>query len=591
LILSALLSGCFGSGPSRQFEPPLKDDGGTSPLPDGFVSDDAAPDPSDADGATPQLDSAATGDGSLTAQGANETDVASDSQASDVLCDDVDGDGFGPGCVLGGDCNSDDNQVFQWVMRLVDADNDGYGGGTVEFVCAGHAPLAQPLPGDCDDLNPFASPGAIDLPDDGVDQDCDGQDLRGTTLNAVYVAEGGRGPGTATEPLGNLHEAVALAKQQGVPVLMAAGTYHGTTTSVSLFGGYQRHDGVWTRERGGEPTVIEGMADQHGRNIALIVDSEAPLVLDGLWLRAGDATGAGFTNGLRLNRAAEVTIAFCDITGGRSINQSIGLRINDPDGRVTVRSSRIHGGEGRRTRGVWTHTSLTLYGNDINGGDASEEHGIGLFVEAGPAAWVANNVIAGGSGPQTAAVGISSFLVSSQQTPEPVVMAHNLMRSRSAGEGDSTGLFLFDALPAVDQGPLNVVLVNNIITAGPGVARFRGLSRERGQLWLLHNLWAPVEPGLGALVDGEETFVSTEDELNDCTSEAWQWGTCLQSQGNRVALPGLDGDFLGPHSPGLNLGTDPRPWYDGVGVGVDRLGRRRAVGKDWDVGPYEGTQD
>ena len=48
------------------------------------------------------------------------------------------------------------------------------------FACFGPSDLDGdgwlPVEGDCDDSDPAVFPGALDLPDDGVDQDCDGQD-------------------------------------------------------------------------------------------------------------------------------------------------------------------------------------------------------------------------------------------------------------------------------------------------------------------------------------------------------------------------------------------------------------------------------
>jgi hypothetical protein len=593
-ILSALLTGCFSQQerlpeeseyqwllPGRHMKnvDPTLDSGSRSRESDADAASSASDSASPESGlALPDSGTALPDSGTALPEpdGELSTDSAwagDDADQCDAIpqwstCDDSDGDGFGPGCALGEDCNDNDDSVFRLVMRYVDNDNDGFGGEDVEFLCAGHGTVALPRPGDCDDLDPFAAPGAIDLPDDGVDQDCDGLDLLGSTLDAVYLAEGHDGTGTAVDPLGSLAEAVALAEQRGVPVLMAAGTYQGTTTTVSLFGGYQYHDGLWSRDRAGEPTVIEGVADQWGRNIALTVNSEEPLVLDGLTLRAGDAQGNGFTNGLRMPRVGEVTVAFCDIASGRSSQISVGLRVDDPDGQVTVRSSRIHGGEGRQTRGVWSHSDLTLYGNDIDGGDALEDDAVGLWLEAGPAAWVTHNHITGGRGRQTTGGGISSFLLPSGQSPEPIVLLHNLIEGRNGGEGNSFGLFIFESASSAEQEPVNLLLVNNVIAAGAEVTRFRGIYSEVGQLWLLHNLWEPVEPGQGALVAGGEGIIVTADDLNDCNSEAWRQGACVRSENNRLASPGVYGDFLAYYGNGLSLGIDPLQWYDDVVAGA-----------------------
>ena len=57
-----------------------------------------------------------------------------------------------------------------------DADGDGYGSDVVvpgEPVCGGTSAAEG---GDCDDSDPERSPGAFDIPDDGIDQNCDGED-------------------------------------------------------------------------------------------------------------------------------------------------------------------------------------------------------------------------------------------------------------------------------------------------------------------------------------------------------------------------------------------------------------------------------
>lgn len=99
--------------------------------------------------------------------------------------DDRDGDGFTPG---GGDCDDDDPRTFPDAREvpydgvdqdcdgadLVDADSDG-------FVAAD---VGGP---DCDDHRPGVHPGADERCDDGVDQDCDGAD--------ASCGAGGTGPG------------------------------------------------------------------------------------------------------------------------------------------------------------------------------------------------------------------------------------------------------------------------------------------------------------------------------------------------------------------------------------------------------------
>ncbi len=97
-------------------------------------------------------------------------------------CHDDDGDGYGDGCASGSDCNDADGAVHPGAAEIcedgIDQDCDGE-----DLPCGecrdndgdGHLPLdCGGL--DCDDTNPNISPEAIDFCGDGIDQDCKGGD-------------------------------------------------------------------------------------------------------------------------------------------------------------------------------------------------------------------------------------------------------------------------------------------------------------------------------------------------------------------------------------------------------------------------------
>lgn len=86
-----------------------------------------------------------------------------------------------PGCMDELACNfnpeatvSDDDCVFPNIY-YVDDDGDGYG--TVAVYNCELEPGLALEGGDCNDFNPDAHPGGSEVPGDGIDQDCDGQEL------------------------------------------------------------------------------------------------------------------------------------------------------------------------------------------------------------------------------------------------------------------------------------------------------------------------------------------------------------------------------------------------------------------------------
>ncbi|MCB9676405.1 MAG: putative metal-binding motif-containing protein [Alphaproteobacteria bacterium] len=131
---------------------------------------------------------------------------------------DADGDGVGttvqdtstcnggPGLAPSpGDCNDADPNVYtgapepcagvdvncdgvvEGALLYADDDDDGYGDPNDQsWICDGSGTTGT---GDCDDANPAINPGATEIPDDGIDQDCNGSDLSTTPLETADTAE------------------------------------------------------------------------------------------------------------------------------------------------------------------------------------------------------------------------------------------------------------------------------------------------------------------------------------------------------------------------------------------------------------------
>lgn len=100
----------------------------------------------------------------------------------ETLDDDLDQDGF----VNADDCDDNDDTVNATTTYYVDADGDGYGT-TAEDICSAVAPSGYAtVDGDCDETNGGINPGATEILDDGIDQNCDGVDE--TTNNYIIIA-------------------------------------------------------------------------------------------------------------------------------------------------------------------------------------------------------------------------------------------------------------------------------------------------------------------------------------------------------------------------------------------------------------------
>ena len=102
-------------------------------------------------------------------------------------CTDRDRDGFGVGSgCFGADCDDQDGNVNPWASEICDDGRDQDCDGR-DFRCPEDCAIDIDRDGfgqgdgclafDCNDRNPNINPGAREIPNDNIDQDCDGRDL------------------------------------------------------------------------------------------------------------------------------------------------------------------------------------------------------------------------------------------------------------------------------------------------------------------------------------------------------------------------------------------------------------------------------
>ncbi|MBN2360189.1 MAG: putative metal-binding motif-containing protein [Deltaproteobacteria bacterium] len=271
-----------------------------------------------------------------------------------------------------------------------DLDGDGYGAGT----CAGGT--------DCDDTDPDVHPGAIDFPDDGVDQDCDNNFASAASANGIFIISSGADNGdcTANAPCATLayglYRAGALGKSD---IYLTEGKYTGVTitNSVNLYGGYRSVTSLdWSMRN---PAIYVSRIEEdavQGLGAAIKVTATAQVVIDGCTLIGPQSDNqvemsAGVTN------SGNLWLRRVDVRGGRGVGNMLGVHSTGVSLRIS--QSRIAGGLAtgvQRSGGVIVESGdLTIDRSEIHGGRSSTTT-TGVSYSSGAVAVLVNNAIHGG---------------------------------------------------------------------------------------------------------------------------------------------------------------------------------------------------
>ncbi|MCP4656243.1 MAG: DUF1565 domain-containing protein, partial [bacterium] len=189
-------------------------------------------------------------------------------------------------------------------------------------------------------------PGNFEVTGDGIDQDCDGEDLVPSNGNGVFVSAN-RGldtnAGTMTDPVQTIGKGIEKALESATPkiVFVAVGDYdESVETSVSMYGDFDA--GTWARPVGSDSSNINGQ----GAFAVKIVTGE--LTIDGFTISGPVNTDV---HDVVQIENATVNLTNNTISGGPNTDYAA-------DGRADV-----------RIRGVYaTGADVTMINTEVSGG-------------------------------------------------------------------------------------------------------------------------------------------------------------------------------------------------------------------------------
>ena len=359
---------------------------------------------------------------------------------------------------------------------------------------------------DCDDADPLTNAGAPELPDDGIDNNCDGEDLVLSDETGVFVATTGdnSNPGTMAAPKRTIGAGANLAFLAGKSVFVAQGDYsEEVEPQVSLFGGYESTG--WTRNMDLNVTTISAAT-----STAVIIRGSNPVAIQGFTIHGGSETTYS-TRGVYIFGGSTVTLTNNIIAGGSPTGgNSSSFGVSNYKGTATLVNNIINGESGDDYYcGVRNSQDLvrSADNNTLNGRSPSGRKSYGVRNYDGKVT-LTNNIINGGS---------SGYSYGVRNSHDSVTSADNNTldgRSTTGTAARSYGVYSEDGTATLTNNVIDggskyysygvynddgtATLVNNTIDGGSGSSRSYGVS-SAGTATLANNT---ISGGSGSSCNG-----------------------------------------------------------------------------------------
>ncbi len=508
---------------------------------------------------------------------------------------------------------------------MADADDDDWGDDS--------PPAGASAGTDCNDADYLDFPGSMEIPDDGLDNDCNGTSLRAidNAAGSIYVSattgNDTTGTGSQASPYATLSRAQSVAAAG--PIYMAAGTYAGGLVITKVvYGGYEAS--TWTRDVGAHQTIIEsssapvltlqsgdrtlqGVTIRHtgsggtilqatqtntagGVNLADVTvrgPAAASVGTIGIFangsagrvrlyrgdLDAGTSSGEnyGFRSffGSGTNSVFEIADSTIRAGSGGISNSATGVYINSENDRCVISGSFIHGGSAQSTRGVSSAGRITVLRSVIHGGSATNNATALTVGGSGTDSLAVSNFIHGGSGPSTLAVYLNAR----------AVVLHNTIL---AGDGTTAAYGVQRGTIALGQVVVGNHIASGTIVSGTNSAAVSAGPAGAGSITLVGNNLLANHSG-DCVLKQTNNSCATLSTVNGCG-----WSGCSEASDNVSLTPTfVDADpslldlHLAQGSPLLGRAVDPSRWYNGARARLDYDGDARPPSGGGDLGADE----